>query len=78
VEGQGVSVASPKSGVSSAGMRSKLVNAPPAAEDEFGPYSTERLLEMDQRFRERLERAISDGRERPLTALQAGRANVRA
>jgi hypothetical protein len=53
---------------------SKLATGPIEVGDECGAYTPERLLEMDTRFRERLERAISDGRERPLTTPSPRRA----
>jgi hypothetical protein len=44
---------------------SKLATQPPEPDDErHGTWPRERLLEMDQRFRERLERAISLDLER--------------
>jgi hypothetical protein len=46
--------------------RSKLQNEASEPGDELqGDYTRERLLQMDARFRERLERAIAHGKERP-------------
>ena len=53
---------------------SKLRIAPSEPGDELGAYTLERLLEMDRRFRERVARAIADGRERPLTTPSPRRA----
>jgi len=39
--------------------------APPQAGDELGAYSYSQLLRMNDRFVERVERAIARGLERP-------------
>ena len=42
--------------------------APEPGDEIEGDYTRERLEEMDARFSERVERAISPGREQPTTA----------